>query len=115
MTRDADQRGPGGAITVAVCGSLDHPPPCPLAPHHTAVHRDGGMLTVRTLFAAMPEDEMRIRGLIIGALAKGGTATPDGTTVRWVLREQQPVRLRPDEADHVGRLIASATQDSGPT
>jgi hypothetical protein len=39
-----DDRAPGGAITVALCGSWSHDPPCPLAPHHTDALRDGGEL-----------------------------------------------------------------------
>ena len=40
--RPRRRRGaPGGAITVALCGSWDHEPPCPLAPHHTRAHRSG--------------------------------------------------------------------------
>ena len=38
---DEDQRAPGGAITIELCGSTDHEPPCPFAvtailrrPHH---------------------------------------------------------------------------------
>jgi hypothetical protein len=32
----ADAAAPGAAITVALCGSWEHPPPCPLAAHHTS-------------------------------------------------------------------------------
>ncbi|MEX5721628.1 hypothetical protein [Geodermatophilus maliterrae] len=35
MEPGADDRAPGGVITVALCGSWEHEPPCPLAPHHT--------------------------------------------------------------------------------
>ena len=34
-----DDRAPGGAITVELCGHWDHEPPCPLAAHHTGVRR----------------------------------------------------------------------------
>ncbi len=36
MGAAGDERAPGAAITIALCGRLDHEPPCPLAPHHTA-------------------------------------------------------------------------------
>jgi hypothetical protein len=41
LAADGDDRAPGGAITVALCGSWSHEPPCPLAPHHTAAERSG--------------------------------------------------------------------------
>ena len=35
MPAPADDGAPGAAVTVALCGHWEHPPPCPLAPHHT--------------------------------------------------------------------------------
>jgi hypothetical protein len=51
MGSGEDLRAPGGAITVALCGSWEHEPPCPLAPHHTAAERDGDVVRLRILFA----------------------------------------------------------------
>ena len=59
-----DERAPGGAITLALCGNQSHEPPCPLAPHHTRVHRVGRELTLRLLFAAEPADLARVRALV---------------------------------------------------
>lgn len=99
-----DAGAPGGAITVALCGYWDHPPPCPLAPHHTAATREGEAVRVRVLFAADPADEPRVRASIDRALA-GGTATgPDGTTTTWTLRSAAPSEVRTDEAGHAARL-----------
>ena len=65
MSEGADERAPGGAVTVALCGALDHEPPCPLAPHHTdATADDDGAVRIRVLFAAEPDDEDRVRALI---------------------------------------------------
>ena len=51
MDPDADIRAPGAAVTVELCGHWDHEPPCPLAPHHTAVERTGRDVRLRILFA----------------------------------------------------------------
>ena len=100
-----DPGAPGGAITVALCGYWDHPPPCPLAPHHTAAMPEGDAVLVRVLFAADPADERRVRSLIDRALA-GGTATgPDGTTTTWTLRTATPSDVRTDEAGQAARLV----------
>ncbi|ACL38277.1 conserved hypothetical protein [Pseudarthrobacter chlorophenolicus A6] len=34
MEYDGDAGAPGAAITLALCGQWEHPPPCPLAAHH---------------------------------------------------------------------------------
>lgn len=74
----ADDRAPGGAITVALCGSWSHEPPRPLAPRHTEASRDGGELTLRVLFTSAPEGEDRVRALVGEAPARGGGEDPDG-------------------------------------
>jgi hypothetical protein len=102
-----DDRAPGGAITVALCGSWSHEPPCPLAPHHTGVDRSGTEVTLRVLFAAAPGEEARVRRLVDEALARGEGDTPDGGRTTWRLLRSSPSAVRADEQAHVGRLIAS--------
>ena len=104
---DADDRVPGGAITVELCGSWSHEPPCPLAPHHTDAQRDGSELTLRVLFAAAPEDEDRVRALIEKALTSGGGQDPDGVRTTWRLLRSDVSPVRPEERDHADRLILS--------
>jgi hypothetical protein len=99
-----DERAPGGAITVALCGSWSHEPPCPLAPHHTRVHRTEGELTVRVLFAADPADEPRVRALVEEVLARGWGDTPDGRTC-WDLVDSGPAEVSEDEQAHARRLL----------
>lgn len=101
VTMDAtgDLRAPGAAITVALCGHLEHEPPCPLAPHHTAATREGDDVRLRVLFAADPADEDEVRARIAEALASGRG--------RWRVRDSRPSNPRDDEAEHVRRLIAS--------
>ena len=101
-----DERAPGGAITVALCGSWSHEPPCPLAPHHTRVHRTDGELTVRLLFAADPADEAHVRALVDEVLARGWGDTPDGRTC-WDLVESGPSAVSEDELAHARRLLRS--------
>ncbi len=104
---DGDERAPGGAITVALCGSWSHEPPCPLAPHHTGVDRTGDQLTLRLLFAAEPDDEGRVRELVDETLARGEGDTPDGGRTTWRLVRSGSSPVRPDEHEHAGRLIGS--------
>ena len=104
---DGDDCAPGGAITVALCGSWSHEPPCPLAPHHTEASRDGDEVTLRVRFAAAPEDEQRVRTLVDEALARGEGEDPDGNRTTWRLITAGPTPVRPDERDHAERLTGS--------
>ena len=101
-----DDRAPGGAITLALCGSWAHSPPCPLAPHHTAVERaaDGAGVVIRTVFACRPGDEVRVRKRIEDALTGRALVGPDGTERTWSVRAVGPGVLRPDERDLAARL-----------
>jgi hypothetical protein len=96
----------GGAITIALCGHWDHPPPCPLAPHYVASFPAGETVTLRVLFATDPANEQRVRSLIGEALATGQLTGPDGRVATWQLRSASPGRIRPDEEDHGAHLIA---------
>jgi hypothetical protein len=100
-----DHRAPGGAVTLALCGSLDHEPPCPLAAHHTTVEADGSRLQVRILFATDAADEERVRGLVDSALASGEWTYPDGVVSRWALVSSGPSAVREDESEHADRLV----------
>jgi hypothetical protein len=97
---------PGGAITIALCGHWDHPPPCPLAPHYTGSFTSGEIVTLRVLFATEPTNEQRVRLLITEALAGGQSTGPDGHVTTWQLQSTAPGRVRPDEEEHAAQLIA---------
>jgi hypothetical protein len=107
MGPDHDIGAPGAAITVALCGSWEHEPPCPLAPHHTAAERDGRAVRLRVLFAADPDDEPVVRRRIEAALASSELETPTGALARWRLVSTHGATVRPDEADHGERLAGS--------
>ena len=102
-----DAGAPGAAITFAVCGSWDHPGPCPLAPHHTSTSGDGSEVRVRVLFATESDHEADVRGRIVSALSSGRVPTPDGGTASWRLRHHAAGALEADEADHAARLAAA--------
>ncbi|MGY1592352.1 hypothetical protein ACI79D_10285 [Geodermatophilus sp. SYSU D00708] len=102
-----DDRAPGGAVTLALCGSWSHEPPCPLAPHHTATVREGEQLRVRVLFASDPADEAQVRALVEEALARGECVGPDGVRTQWRLAGSSASDVRPGEAEHAGRLARS--------
>jgi hypothetical protein len=99
MDPTEDDRAPGGAITVALCGSWEHEPPCPLAPHHTHAERTGDEVRLRILFAAEPDDEQRVRATISDALARG--------VPQWRLVSSSPSAVQPAEQDHAERLTRS--------
>ena len=104
---DGDDAAPGGAITVALCGSWTHDPPCPLAPHHTRAHRSGKEVTLRLLFATEPAEEPKVRALVAEALARGWGDGPDGHRTAWELVWASPSPVLPEEEDHARRLIRS--------
>jgi hypothetical protein len=102
-----DDGAPGAAITVALCGSWSHEPPCPLAPHHTRAHRSGTAVTLRLLFATEPENEERVRALVDEALSRGWGDGPDGTRTTWELVWAAPAPVLPEEEEHARRLMRS--------
>ena len=97
MAAEDDVRAPGAAVTVALCGSWDHEPPCPLAPHHTRATREGARVRVRVLFAAAPTAEPEVRRRVEDALARGRLPVGDDVTTRWRVRTSGPGRVRPTE------------------
>lgn len=107
MEDDADLAGPGGAVTLALCGSFDHPPPCPLAPHHTRAERGEDGVAVRVLFAVEAPREAEVRARIDQALAAGFCTGPDGTRTRWTFRASAPSAVTEPEHAHAARLIGT--------
>ncbi|MGH3390136.1 MAG: hypothetical protein ACRDOO_14805 [Actinomadura sp.] len=99
----ADERAPGGAVTVALCGHWEHEGPCRW-PHHTAVEtRSGSTIRLRTVFVADPGDEQPVRTLIMAALSAGGLDTEMGAG-RWRVVSQGPADLDPAETGLAERL-----------
>ncbi len=107
MRPDADLPAPGGAVTLALCGSWDHEPPCPLAPHNVQAHRSDDHVRVRTVFAVEPDSESLVRRRIDEALAAGQSQGPDSVVTSWELRSSQRSELTAEEAAKGQRLARS--------
>jgi hypothetical protein len=105
LPADGDERAPGGAVTMALCGSLEHPPPCPHAPHQTSVERAGRRLRVRIVFAT--DDEADARRTLEAALATGEFTGPDGGATRWTVVSSEPADLVDAEHSLGERLVVS--------
>jgi hypothetical protein len=79
---EADRAAPGGAVTLRLCGSWDHPGPCRW-PHHTSAEWDGHRGTIRVVFTAPMEEAAEVRSLIELALADGECVGPSGQRSLW--------------------------------
>ena len=107
MAPGSDPGAPGAAITVGLCGSWQHTPPCPLAAHHTDARPEGSRLLLRTVFAARPADEQEVRDRIRTALSRGLQEGPDGTASRWTVLSSSAGELTTAERSHAGRIAGS--------
>jgi hypothetical protein len=106
---DGDERAPGAAVTVALCGHWDHEPPCPVPHHSDVVARDGDRLTVRVLFACQPGDTDVVRTAVAAALGTGELPVPapgGGTRTRWRVLDHEPTGLTEGELPLAARLAA---------
>lgn len=97
LDEGGDDRAPGGAVTLELCGSWDHPGPCPVAPHHTSVRTDADEVVVRVLFACRAVDEDEVRARVIEGLRRGDLVGPDGVRTRWSVLAHHADAVRPEE------------------
>ncbi|MEP6671551.1 MAG: hypothetical protein ABJF10_20480 [Chthoniobacter sp.] len=102
----ADAAAPGGAVTLALCGSWDHAGACRW-PHETAAAWDERQGRLRVVFAAEAEDENHIRTLIEQALAGGECVGPDGKRSHWTVTEHSAGVLSESE-EALGSTIAES-------
>ena len=98
-----DPRAPGGAVTVALCGSWNHEGPCRW-PHHSAIDGAAGSVRLRTVFAVVADDERDVRARIVAAL---------GADTRWKVVGVSDVPLSADEAK-LGRNLCGLPEGSEP-
>lgn len=78
----ADDRAPGGAVTMALCGSWDHEGECRW-PHETSATWEERRGKVRVVFVADEAEEAEVRALVDGALSGGACVGPDGKRSQW--------------------------------
>jgi hypothetical protein len=107
MATGSDAEAPGAAITLELCGGLEHEPPCPLAPHHTDYIRDGNDVKLRIVFAAEPEKEEEVRRRIEKALAGESLTKPGGVKTNWTYRGGGPGVLNEAEREQARRIAAA--------
>ena len=105
LEADGDPAAPGGAVTIALCGSWDHDGPCRW-PHHTSAAWDEERGRVRVVFAVEAEDEMRVRGLIEWAIKGGECTGPGGKVSRWETLSCSAGVLAGDEVELAARIAA---------
>lgn len=105
MAPDGDIQAPGAAVTVGLCGHWDHEPPCPLAPHHTQAYRVGGVVHLRTVFAAESDSDDAVRQRIYDVLTGGELLGPGGVATQWQLSKSRPAAVSAAEMDLGARLI----------
>lgn len=90
-----DPRAPGGEVTIALCGSWEHAPPCHW-PHNNEVVHDGAF---RTVFVAPAGDVPEMRSRIEAALR---------SDARWRVVALAEGALTDDERALGERLATSA-------
>jgi hypothetical protein len=111
---DGDERAPGAAVTVALCGHWDHEPPCRVPHRSDVVAREGDRLVVRVLFACPPADTGGVRAAVAAALAAGELPVPApdaAPETRWRVLDQEPVALTEGELPVAARLVAHPRAD----
>jgi hypothetical protein len=101
--RSGDPAALGAAVTIALCGQLEHEPPCPLAPHFSRTERVGDHVRLRVLFVTETERKGEVRSLIQTALEQGSLRTPDGGA-GWVVVESRASVVFDEEREHAMRL-----------
>jgi hypothetical protein len=109
LDADGDERAPGAAVTVALCGHWDHDPPCPVPHRSEVVARDGEHVTVRVLFACPRRDVRGVRAAVAAALDAGELPVPApdaGPPTRWRVLDQEPAALTQGELLVAARLVA---------
>jgi hypothetical protein len=93
---DADDRAPGGAVTMMLCGHWEHEGACNW-PHHTSIqHKSPSRVIVRTVFASASDEELFVRDRIAAALNTGHLDAPSGPTT-WTLVRDRPAALLAEE------------------
>lgn len=88
LSANSDDRAPGGAVTVALCGHWDHDGPCRW-PHFSKIQQ----LTPEThqlvvSFNAEDKDISHVQSAIDAALRQGQLLGPDGRLSTWTMEQK---------------------------
>jgi hypothetical protein len=70
LEEGVDERAPGGAVTIALCGSYEHQGTCRW-PHNNSIHREEARARLRTVFIAPVSEEDAVRKRITTSLWQG--------------------------------------------
>jgi hypothetical protein len=92
-----DEREPGAAVTVALCGHWKHEGPCRW-PHNNSLTAEPSLARFRTVFVADAADAPEIRARIVEALTSAST---------WTLISHHPRPPTVDEGE-LGRRLGAA-------
>lgn len=106
MSPEADLDAAGAAITLELCGSWDHTPPCRV-PHHVHAERMGTTVSLRVLFATEPENEQDVRRRIVEALSSGSVTDRAGASIQWEFGSSTAAELSSSETARARRLVAA--------
>ena len=93
---DTPAGAPGAAVTEALCGAVEHEPPCRW-PHHSALGSVSRPARFRCVFIATEDEEADVRARIDLALHQG-----EG----WTVRATGVGTLHIDEHDLAERLAS---------
>ena len=108
----SDSNAPGGAVTLALCGSWDHAGACRW-PHITSAGVDERRIALRVVFVADEEEEKRVRTLIGEAVAGGECAGPDGVISKWSVTGSSAGVLSASEESLGAELVEKSAGNSG--
>ena len=95
LAEGLDPAAVGAAVTIALCGSCDHEPPCRWPNNHDIDARPVPAV-FRTLFVADPRDEPEIRERIEQALVEAN---------EWEVRSMRARAVASDEQELAARLL----------
>ena len=83
LASGSDDRAPGGAVTVALCGHWDHEGDCRW-PHLSTIADDGARCHRLVVEFDAPEEEIdTVKARIDAALRNGQLTGPDGRHSTW--------------------------------
>ena len=83
LAPDADERAPGGAVTVSLCGQWDHEGLCRWPHYSTLEPLADGLSRLVVDFNAAPQDVELVRAKIKAGVETERLIGPDGILSKW--------------------------------